>query len=410
MTDTIGEWGDRTGERLGEIMSQGSERLLSLALDETWKRTMILVAMDVGSGFLLAEAHAAARDAATWTSTMAKAIGKLPVKIVQVVADEAKGITAYVSGLLGAHRSSDLFHGLHELGAVLLALHARLAEAETEADDTRAEQRAAKGTDDEGAARAEHAAQQGKVRRLRDRIATVRECVRGLSDAFHPVDLATGERVDASAVCARLEQYLARISYAARESDLRPAVLARIAKVMRLVPKWTATLRGWAQLEADGIEKLGLAEPVATLVRTLLVPEVYLAMRQEKASHAGERASLGTTLAQVRTRLSASATWSSLSAETQASLRNWCGTVIAHFVRASSCVEGRNGFLALRYHHRRALPPRVLKALTVIHNYALRREDGSTAAERFFGTSHEDLFEHLVETIVPLPLPRKRTA
>ena len=73
-------------------------------------------------------------------------------------------------------------------------------------------------------------------------------------------------------------------------------------------------------------------------------------------------------------------------------------------------MEGHNGFLGLRYHHRRALPPHVLKALTVIHNYVLRREDGSTAAARFFGTSHDDLFEHLVETIDPLPLPRKRAA
>ncbi|MEZ4405435.1 MAG: DUF6399 domain-containing protein [Polyangiales bacterium] len=82
----------------------------------------------------------------------------------------------------------------------------------------------------------------------------------------------------------------------------------------------------------------------------------------------------------------------------------------SHFVRASSCVEGRNGALSLRYHHRRALPPAVLKALTVVHNYGLRRPDGTTAAERLFGLRHADPFEHLVEVITPLPPPRRRAA
>ena len=81
-----------------------------------------------------------------------------------------------------------------------------------------------------------------------------------------------------------------------------------------------------------------------------------------------------------------------------------------HFVRVSSAVEGHNGFLSLRYHHRRALPPPLLKALMVIHNYVLRREDGKTAAERFFGAPHDDLFEHLLDVMPPLPRPRRRAA
>ena len=85
MVDALGDWGDATGKALGDAVRVGPERLLSLALDETWKRSMILVAMDVASGFILAEAHATARDAATWSATMTKALGALPVKVVQAV-------------------------------------------------------------------------------------------------------------------------------------------------------------------------------------------------------------------------------------------------------------------------------------------------------------------------------------
>jgi hypothetical protein len=35
--------------------------------------------------------------------------------------------------------------------------------------------------------------------------------------------------------------------------------------------------------------------------------------------------------------------------------------------------------------------------LTVIHNFALKRSDGTTGAERLFGMQFPDLFEYLVE-------------
>ena len=74
----------------------------------------------------------------------------------------------------------------------------------------------------------------------------------------------------------------------------------------------------------------------------------------------------------------------------------------ALFVRSSSCVEGRNGQLSLRHHGLHQIRPARLRALTVVHNYQLRRVDGSTAAERFFGKPPEDLFEWL---LAHLPYP-----
>jgi hypothetical protein len=37
--------------------------------------------------------------------------------------------------------------------------------------------------------------------------------------------------------------------------------------------------------------------------------------------------------------------------------------------------------------------------LTTIHNYFLRRADGTTAAERFFGSKPQDLFEWILDRI-----------
>ena len=72
------------------------------------------------------------------------------------------------------------------------------------------------------------------------------------------------------------------------------------------------------------------------------------------------------------------------------------------FQRSSSCVEGRNGQLALRHHSFHRFSPRKLKALTTSHNFFLTRPDGSTAAERFFGHPPNPLFDSLLQA---LPLP-----
>ena len=61
--------------------------------------------------------------------------------------------------------------------------------------------------------------------------------------------------------------------------------------------------------------------------------------------------------------------------------------------RSSACVEGRNGQLALRQHRLHRLSDRKLAAFTTVHNYFGQRNDGTTAAERFFGTKPKSLFD-----------------
>ena len=78
------------------------------------------------------------------------------------------------------------------------------------------------------------------------------------------------------------------------------------------------------------------------------------------------------------------------------------------FQRSSSCVEGRNGQLALKHHASRKMSARKLAASTVIHNYFITRQDGTTAAERLFEQPPDDLFEWLLEHTDYPPLPAQK--
>jgi hypothetical protein len=98
--------------------------------------------------------------------------------------------------------------------------------------------------------------------------------------------------------------------------------------------------------------------------------------------------------------------WGTFSRDLQADLESKARQCADFFQRSSSCVEGRNGQLSLRHHALHQLTKRKLQALTVLHNYAVQREDGSTAAERYYGAAPRDLFGWLLQHLTLPARPR----
>ncbi len=78
------------------------------------------------------------------------------------------------------------------------------------------------------------------------------------------------------------------------------------------------------------------------------------------------------------------------------------------FQRASSAVEGRNGYLSGMHHNHRGLPKGRSKVWTVLHNFDCYASDGTTPAARFFRRDFPDLFETVLAKIEDLPRPRQR--
>jgi Family of unknown function (DUF6399) len=54
-----------------------------------------------------------------------------------------------------------------------------------------------------------------------------------------------------------------------------------------------------------------------------------------------------------------------------------------------------------------ASPHKPLKVLTIIHNFDIKRDDGSSPAQRLFGYPFPDLFESVVPLMGQLPRPRR---
>jgi hypothetical protein len=86
----------------------------------------------------------------------------------------------------------------------------------------------------------------------------------------------------------------------------------------------------------------------------------------------------------------------------------WATARVKAFQRASSAVEGRNGFLSQMHHNHRGLPQQRYKVWTVLHNFDCRAPDGTTPAARFFSRTFPDLFETVLSCLEALPQPRRR--
>jgi uncharacterized protein DUF6399 len=92
-------------------------------------------------------------------------------------------------------------------------------------------------------------------------------------------------------------------------------------------------------------------------------------------------------------------------------LEEWCAWArlrVQAFARASSAVEGRNGYLSQMHHNHRGLPKQRSKVWTILHNFDCRAADGTTPASRFFRRTFPDLFETVLSHIETLPQPRRR--
>ena len=86
---------------------------------------------------------------------------------------------------------------------------------------------------------------------------------------------------------------------------------------------------------------------------------------------------------------------------------DWSQEMAHKYQSTSSAVEGRNGYLSRLHHAGRGFSPQTLKVATIIHNFDLKRADGTTAAQRLFGYEFPNLFDSIVASMGDLPMPRK---
>jgi len=416
MEESIIEFSKEETSRLAKGMKP---KEITICQDETFHPETCLVAIEPDANFILLEKYSKGRKGSDWTEAMQEAVNELPVEIIQSTSDEGKGILHHVKKGLGAHHSPDIFHVQHEIvkgTSGPLARKTKKAQLTLEKASEEVNRCIDKKIDYDSreprpgrppqfnkkienallketkALQSFDAAESHQVR--------MKQAVHKIGNTYHPVDLETGELKGVEEVSDSLDQCFAEIETVAAEAKLSERSLKRIKKAKNVVVDMVATIVFFHLTIQRKIEALSLSPAIERIVFEKLIPAFYLRHASNKAKTADDRRRLQKKSEEILFSLKCMQyPFPGISKEELTVIETVAEECAGLFQRSSSCVEGRNGQLSLRHHSFHRLSGRKLTALTSVHNFFIKRKDGTTAAERFFDTKPRTMFGFLLENM-----------
>jgi hypothetical protein len=181
-----------------------------------------------------------------------------------------------------------------------------------------------------------------------------------------------------------------------------------LEKVRKQLAGLAALVDFWWQGVWQDLQQVALTPMWTRWVEELLLPLMYWQEQLSRTRCPRRKAKLLQALEAVQGAFDRHPITQQLASDVLESWKAWAAAQAKAFQRASSAVEGRNGYLSGMHHNHRGLPKSRYKVWTVLHNFDCRASDGTTPAARFFRRGFPDLFETVLAKIEDLPRPRQR--
>jgi len=387
-------------------------RKIVAGLDETFFGDfIILVLMDLHSGYLLLEEITEDRCFDTWYAKTTPRLESLGIEVNHAISDRAKALIKMAVTGFGCESGADVFHAQQDASRWLGAkLGKRVTHAEKDMVTAQAaEDKAAKKANGVAPANleADRISAERTLEAARQSQQDYHENLQGIGDEVHPFSLVDNSVNDAEKVVQQLEGRAQAFEILAKDQGIADNK-STLKKLCNQFGALSVSVSFWWLWVHETLLNLGVVDiELEQWLTTMLLPVVYWhhKMRQTKNRKAKDKYRKAWESASADLKVHALTATLSIS-EIQRWLL-WAENMARQFQRSSSAVEGRNGCLSQMYHNGRGLSGKRLKALTVIHNYDLKREDETTAAMRLFNAEFPDLFSWLLNRMGELPLPRK---
>lgn len=395
-----------------EGVAGGEMREIIGAVDETFFERMMLVFQDLATGYLLREEVADDRTFATWKALVDERLEVLGTRVLYLVSDRAKALIQLAEKGLECFSMPDFFHFVHDIvKSYALAIGRRLRQAQTDLKQAEAMLESHRGRSHaEGVgpeAKAQVEARQAEVRRWEAVQRTYRHHLETLSLTLHPFGIADSAPQTSAQVASHLQVVVEAIEAFAQHHQL-PARPDAMTKVRKQVPALAALVDFWWQGVHQDLAPFLLSPRWRQWVHECLLPMAYWTHQVPRTRCHRRKAKIQEALEAVRAAFEQHAITQQLAPQVLAAWLAWATDRVHVFQRASSAVEGRNGFLSQMHHNHRGLPKQRYKVWTALHNFDCRAADGTTPAARFFRRTFPDLFETVLSKIDDLPRPRKR--
>jgi len=395
-----------------EGIAAGEVRPIIGAVDETFLERMMLVFMDLVSGYLLFEEVAEDRTYTTWYALVEARLEALGVGVLYLVSDRAKALIKLAEKGLECLSIPDVFHLIHDLvKSYSLAIGGPLRQARQALNQARESlarcQASQRSSDEVQQAQAEVEAREAEVERWESVHSAYRHHLETVSLIVHPWRIFNSTPQTSQEVESRLHAEIDAIT-ALIETHGLPAKKKALEKVRKQLAGLSALVDLWWQRVWQDVQQVALTPMWKRWVDEQLLPLMYWQHQVSRTRCPRRKARLLQALERVQDTFDTHRITKQLAPDVLAGWKAWAAEHAKAFQRASSAVEGRNGALAQLHHHQRGLPKRRYKVWTVLHNFDCRAPDGTTPAARFFRRGFPDLFETVLLKIDDLPRPRKR--
>lgn len=380
-----------------KVQSEASNIELVIGADETFfKDVLILVLMDMKSGFIFCEETAKNRQHTTWEKVSTPWLSKFK-KITCLVSDRAKAIIKLASDSLSVPSIADLFHLMQDVSKVMGLAIDRQIKAVT------------KGI--EQASTKDNPLLLTELQTKQDYIISSKKqynsSYRELSTNLHPFNIVTNDSQNTETVTQKMLVSLNKIS------DIKDNLLIvdkekGLEKAKKQIPEAAQQIDVWWDGVNNSLEGSILDPEQKDWLMHIYLPTVYwkLQIRKTRSKTIKKMYQSAYTRSQARI-TTHTLTSTMLNKYDNLLWENWATQMCSFFQRTSSPIEGRNGWLSQMHFVGRGLSGKRIRSQTTIHNYFLEREDATTACERLSGIKPDNLFEFILKEIGPLPEPRR---
>jgi len=395
-----------------EGVATGEMREIIGAVDETFLQRMMLVFMDLVSGYLVFEEVAKDRTYDTWQTFAAARLKQLGSGVLYLVSDRAKALIKLAEIGLGCLSIPDVFHLSHELvKSYSLAILGRLRHARQALRQAQERLRACAASPPSSAeaqqAQAFVEARAAEVKRWESVHSAYRHHLERMLLLLHPWGLCDSRRQTSAEAERQVHAELRAIEELVETQGL-PVKKKAVDKVRKQLVGVCALVDFWWQGVWHDLQPIALTPMWKRWVEELLLPLMYWQQQEARTRCSRRKAQILQTLKVLHAEFETHPITQQLAPDILSDWQAWAAERAKTFQRASSAVEGRNGYLSQMHHNHRGLPKHRCKVWTGLHNFDCRASDGTTPASRFFRRSFPDLFEAVLSQVGDLPRPRKR--
>jgi len=380
-------------------------------LDETFfGEFIILVLMDLRSGYLLLEEVSDDRCFDTWYEKTTPRLESLGLEVNHVISDRARALIKMAVTGFKCESGADVFHAQQDVSRWLGArLGKQISQAEKELDlACKQEKKVAKkiGGFKLFNYKFKRIHSEVTLKKAQQTQADYYDNLQGISEDLHPFSLHDNRINDADKIEGQLEKRAQYFEIIAESTGIKDSknVMKKFRKQFQPL---AISVTFWWLLVWESLQDLEADKDTAQWLTSYLLPVVYWHYKMEQTKNPKTKKKYRKAWEESSSTIKDHPFTRTLLISEPERWLTWAENMARQFHRSSSAVEGRNGCLSQMYHNGRGLSQKRLKALTVIHNYGIKRDDGTTAAMRLFDTEFPDLFSWLLGEMGELPLPRK---